>query len=162
MKLFEIPVYRFSQEVLKIKVSEARMVFETRMQNPVHPQSEEYLKKGSAMHFFPCSLWDYNHIIGFIVISKDCEDIIIDQYIPAQDIERYRWDSTKKKFLMNAQLSGNHFYIGNMKSGSQLREELQAHLNSLIAKIEKQGQYVDREAFDAIDRFLDYDELLKG
>ena len=162
MKLFEIPVYPFSQKELMNKVSSARAKFEIRMQNPVHPQSEGHLKKVSAMHFYPCSLWDYNHIIGFIVVSKDCEDIIIDQYIPAQDIERYRWDSTKKKFLMNAQLSGNHFYIGNMKSGTQLREELQAYLDSLITKIEKQGYYVDREAFDAIDRFLDYDKLLKG
>ena len=114
------------------------------------------------LHFYPCSLWVYNHIIGFIVVKREFCDIIIDQYIPAEDFERYRWDSTKKIFLVNAQLSGNHFYIGNMKNGSQLRAELHEYITSMITKIEKQGCFVDREAFDTVDKYLDYDKLLKG
>ncbi len=162
MKLFEILIYPFSREELVNKVSNARLKYEVRLQNPLYPRREEHLKKCSAMRFYPFSLWDYNHIIGAIVVKKEHNDIIIDQYVPAQDMDRYRWDSTKKKYLMNAQLIGNHFYIGNMKNGSQLRDELHQYINSLIERIEKQGRFVDREAFDVIDQFLDYDKLLKG
>ena len=162
MKLFEIPVYAVSKEKLEKEVAKERLKYEEKLTAEGLKQDPEHFKKCSALYCYPFDLWDYNHIIGYIVVKKEKNDIIVDQYIPVQSIQRYAWKSKNKKYLMNALLGGQHFYFGSMTTGTQLQTALHEMLNSIIDKIESKGYFVDREAYDAIDAILDYDKLLRG
>lgn len=158
MKLFEIPIYRYSKIELKKRYDRYISSLMTKFQSI----TEETANNIIELETYPQRLWDYNHIIGYIVVKKEYSDIVIELYLPEPMITRYYWHSIKKIFLYNTHLNGHHFYIGDMKNGAQLKKQLHTLLDSLISDIEKKKYFVDSEAFESIDELLDYDRLLKG
>ena len=162
MKLFEIPVYALSKEALVHRVEKVRQ--KVRIDGADSCASEESIKRAIDLETFPQRLWEYNHIIGFIVISKKGDDIILDWYSPEPIFQRYYWRSTKKHFLQNAQLSGYHFYLGNLKTGEQLRKLLKKLITDFEKKLQLNNRYyyADLESFNNIDRFFDYERVLSN
>lgn len=160
MKLFEIPVYALSKKALEKRVEKSRQ--KIRFEGTDSQRSKETIKRVIQLETFPQCMWEYNHIIGFIVISQDSYDVILDWYAPEPSIQKYYWHSQKKIFLQNKQLGGQHFYIGNMKNGEQLRTRLNELVKGFARTLSKKGYYADLEAFNNIDALLDYERLLKG
>lgn len=159
MKLFEIPVYAVSREELDKRV---RKAYEKHKNGHSHfGLSERELKRTFDLTAFPSRLWEYNHIVGFIVVSKKRADVILEYYAPLPGIQKYYWNSRIKHFVQNAQINGYHFYTGDINSGAELRENLKVLLRSYLHELKNRGYWADLEAFNNIDSLLDYDRLLK-
>ena len=158
MKLFEIPVYALQRNDLAKRVGKAYENF--REQHTL--ADEETVKRGWDRESFPQRLWDYNHIWGYIVISKIGDEIEFLWYSPKPTLQRYRWKSIRKHYLQGEQLSGYHFYTGNIVSGVQLETRINELLMDFTKKLEKKGYYPDLEAFNSINPLIDYDKLLRG
>ena len=160
MKLFEIPVYVLSRALLEKRVNTAFSKFFKKYNDT--GKSETELKKLFDITAYPARLWDYNHIIGYIVISKCGGDMILDWYTLFPGVQKYYWGSGRKKYMQNTHLSGYHFYTGNIKSGTQLRQRLYELIKGFEKELKKRGYFVDLEAFRNIDGLLDYEKLLGG
>lgn len=158
MKLFEIPVYAFSKEMLERRVEQTRQKIIS--ENANRNLSEHHLNQILALATFPQCLWEYNHIIGYIVVSKCGYDIVLDWYASLPSIQKYYWTSKKKHCLQNVHLNGYHFYTGNMINGDQLRERMKELIIGFAEILRKRGYYADLEAYYNIDTLLDYGRLL--
>ena len=120
MKLVEIPVYALSEKVLKKRVDIAFSKF-SKDYNYTGKSNAE-LRQIFDISAYPAHLWEYNHIIGYIVISKSVDDMILDWYAPLSTVQKYYWNSGKKHYIQDTHLNGYHFYTGNMKTGTQLQQ----------------------------------------
>lgn len=160
MKLFEIPVYALPEEVLEKRVNTAFGKF--LMNHNYTGKSDTELKQLFDRTAYPARLWEYNHIIGYIVISKSGDDMILDWYAPLPTVQKYYWNSGKKHYIQDTHLNGYHFYTGNMKTGVQLQQRLLEFITGFEKDLKKRGYFVDLESFSNIDRLLDYEQLLKG
>ena len=108
---------------------------------------------------------EYNHIVGYIVISYDISDVSFDLYLQAQGIHhksRYHWKTKQKWFLADQHLGGYHFRLDEKLSSEDIRERIHTWLDGLIQNKVPKSYYVDLEAFSSIDRMIDYRYLLKG
>ena len=103
---------------------------------------------------------DIDHIVGYIVIRKEKRDMILEWYAELPRTTRYRWKSSKKKFLQNMQLNGYHFYIGNIKTGEELSDRLHDLVYGFSEELKKKRYYADLDAFDNLTPFVDYSKLL--
>lgn len=159
MKLFEIPVYALTKEKLSVRVEEERQ----RIKNSFRENSaatEEFKQFCMGQFVYPECLWEYNHIVGYIVIRKEKRDMILEWYAELPRTTRYRWKSSKKKFLQNMQLNGYHFYIGNIKTGEELSDRLHDLVYGFSEELKKKRYYADLDAFDNLTPFVDYSKLL--
>lgn len=164
MKLFEIPVYALKQSTLKERYMAKRqkLIDEfdlVRTQNGNAQKIDNIVE----METYPQRLWNYNHIVGYIVISVNSTDISFDQFVPAHVLKRYYWDNkTSKTFLRSNHLSGYHFCYQNLSTDAEIRSRIHEMLEEIISKTVNQRFYVDREAFDQADRLMDYSRLLNN
>ncbi len=158
MKLFEIPVYALSKSVLEKRVQQKTDEIKNTKFSQQTP--EDHLNQLLDRVMFPQRLWEYNHIIGYIVITKRGQDINLDWYTVFPSLQRYHWDSRQKHYMQNMHVNGQHFFIGNLESGEQLKGKMY-ELVVNFAKTLKKNYYVDMEAFNNISSILNYDELLK-
>ena len=164
MKLFEIPVYALSKDMLMKRYEEKRKhLVEKWDLMGTQNGDEKRIKEIIYLVTYPQYLWDYNHIVGFINIKYNSRDIAFEQFVPAKPIERYRWDNRKQKmFLMNNGLNGYHFYYRGMRTGKDIQDRIHLMLDDITNRIKKEKHYyVDREAFDQADRLIDYSKLLE-
>ena len=162
-KLFEIPIYALRKEVLleRYSIKKAKMIKENDLSHRFRDEPRK-IEQIIEIETYPQRNWDYNHISGFIVISKDDKDIRFDLFVPANEIKRYHWDSKEKTFLLDNHLNGYHFRLETMKSEEMLRKTIHEFLDEIIERIVDHRFFVDREAFDQIDQLLDYSKLLNG
>lgn len=159
MKLFEIPVYALTREKLKERVDNDFQDFKYRYPSN-STYTEEKLREFFDITAYPARLWDYNHIIGYMVISKQGYDYSIEWYAPLPSLQRYKWSSGKKHPVNNTMINGYHFYAGDVKTGEELRIRLNDLVSSFETNLKKRGYYADMEAFNSIDSLLDYNKLL--
>ena len=160
MKLFEIPVYALSKEKLNERVDYAFRKFKSTYSR--YEYDDNQFKKLFDIENYPARLWDYNHIIGYIAITKDGKDFGLDWYTIIPSPQKYYWNSRRKNHLQNARINGYHFYAGNMKTGKELQARLNDLVKGFVDDLRKRGYYADDEAFLSISNLLDYDALLKG
>ena len=160
MKLFEIPVYAISKKKLEKRVEQARQ--KTRNSFIGQNASEDHIKQCVEQTVFPQCLWDYNHIIGYIVVIKQKNDIVLNWYAPLPSIQRYRWRTQRKLYLQNTHLNGYHFYLGNLHTGEQLRTKLNDMIEGYANELKKRKYYADLEVFKNLDSLLNYNQLLEA
>lgn len=162
MKLFEIPVYALSKEALRERLEKRKKRIIDDL-DFIRTQSgnEEKINHIIEIETYPQRLWEYNHVVGYIIIGFDERDIYFQQYVPARPIERYRWMNKKNKtFLMDNHLTGCHFYYRNCKTDKDIRNKLHDMLEGIVQHVDKRF-YVDMEAFEQADRLIDYSRLLE-
>ena len=158
MKLFEIPVYALSKADLENRVKQE--YDKVRVDYEACGRSEEDIQFKSAFITNPWGQWEYNHIIGYLVIIKESKNICFEYYTVVPNYKRYICKSNAKKFLTDSQMGGMHFYTGTLKSGEELREKLCNMMSGFVKEQEKKGHYIDLEAFNNISALLDYSKLL--
>ena len=160
MKLFEIPVYAFTRDglderVLRKKESLKASSFTGRSVDRAH--IEKVLE-------FAVSLfkeWDYNYIVGYIVVIKEQKEIELCLYFPNPEIHRFRWYSKRKHYLRKTEDNGLHFYIGNIRKGEELKKRIEESVYGVANDLKaKKGYFVDLETFNNLAPLIDYDILL--
>ena len=164
-KLFEIPIYAFTPDILRKRVNEHKESLEKEYKQSHQNDDQSHMRNWIFLCCHPFQLWDYNHIVGFIVISFDKCDVFFDLFLQAQGIynkTRYYWNSKQKWLLDNQHLGGWHFRLDDTYSSEDVRIRIHSLLDGLIRDRIPKSFYVDREAFDAVDKMIDYTRLLKG
>ena len=162
MKLFEIPIYALSRDSLMKRYSNRRKKLIDKL-NLIRTQNgdQNTINHIIELETWPQRLWDYNHIVGYIVIRVDSTDISFEQYTSVESIKRYHWNSKKAKvFLKKNMINGYHFYFRNY-NGGEIRSKIHQMLDDIINRMVDKRFFVDREAFDQADQFIDYSKLLK-
>lgn len=91
IKLFEVPIYGLSFKTLVIRYKKYCEKFQKQ-----HPDVVgEHFERCMDHMTYSQRCWNYNHIVGCILIYFECNDIFYDVYLPCQ-CDRYRWDTTKR------------------------------------------------------------------
>lgn len=155
MKLFEIPVYALSKKRLSDRI-EYRV---KKLKEWSSSTSEEHLRKLIALDTYPQCLWDYNHIIGVMVVNVDGDDVELQWYAHVPKT-RYYWHSYKKEFLQNTNMTGYHFrYLG--LTNSTIKESLYRLVHGFAKELSRERYYVDLEVFNNVVHCLDFNKCFR-
>ena len=144
--IFEIPIYALTEKSLNHRVAE----YEIRIKNELG-DSLEY----SFLRETPQRYWRYNHIVGYILIYKEKDDLYTELFLPEKKIKRYYWKSAKKKFIKNHFMNGTHIYLPLYDNN-----DIISYIDELLIEIKKRNipksYYIDREAYDNIKYMIDF------
>ncbi|NLY70522.1 MAG: hypothetical protein GX076_02395 [Clostridiales bacterium] len=160
-KLFEIPVYALDKESLRRRVDTKNSRFKKRLEKENVRNDDEIARKAFDVNNFPQRVWEYNHIIGYIVISLTTQDVWFEIYFPYQEIKRYCWNSKVKKSLINTYANGLHFHVSSDMSNEEIRDKTKQWLDTIVCNHLLRRYCVDSEAFIFINTSLDYRKLMK-
>ena len=159
-KLFEIPVYAMDKDALMKrydlfceKYKEKSILLEA---------SEETIRRCIEIEAYPQRLWQYNHIVGYIMIGIDGRDIEFKVYLPTPRIEKYYWKSKKKRFLYDIRANDAYCRIEKDYTNGDIRREIAQTLNGIIKEHIPSNYYVDLECFERLNKFLNYKEFLSN
>lgn len=148
IKLFEIPIYAMEQAEFDSKWDK-----ENRKYN-VHNE-EEYREIKNV--FFPMTVWQYNQIIGYIVISLVKygygADIDFEWYQSRK--ERFVFNSKRKNYIENFSLQGYHFFIEKYYDNERIKLEIRELLDDLLEDEYLKKRYIDLSMFEIQLKFLD-------
>ena len=165
-KLFEIPIYACSPSAFSIRVGKHKEALSSEHLQPYRKIDDDQIRQRLFYACHPFQLWDYNHIVGYIVMLSDGVDVFFELYLQAHGYHhksRYHWRSTQKWFLENQSVAGYHFRLEEKDSSEAIRAKIHLWLDGMIRELVPSKYYVDRESFDNIDSIVDYSKLvLKG
>ena len=157
-KIFEIPIYAFKRNVLQQRYKR----FEQNFRNMFSDlgSSEEAIRMCIDIESFPKRVWDYNHIIGFIVIGLEHGDIGFKIYLPWKQKSRYMWKSLKKVFLYDIYANETFFRVEDKQSNEEIQEQVEESLVSIINHHIPDRYYVDTETFYRMNKAIDYKKVI--
>ena len=163
MKIYEIPVYAMNPDVFKVKVEEAKEKERNKYIQTHDGCTDKDIRDYLYLVFQPFQLYDYNHIVGYIVISIEGDDVDFKVYLQTEGRmkkSRYVWYTSKKWFLDYHIYANPHFRVPANMDNDTIRGEIHKYLDEIIESICTKDYYVDRSAFDNIDSTVDYRNLL--
>ena len=152
MKLFEIPVYAMEKKELNLKYHQCAQ----KMRAELADRPEETIQRCIEIQMYPQRLWDYNHIVGYIVISVTPQDVVFHIYLPTPHKERYVWSSGRKTFLCDISANGTHFYVSDKTENRDIQKRTAEMLNGVINDHIPKRYFVDKEAFENLNGMIDY------
>lgn len=158
MKLFEIPIYAVSKEVLLNKFKEKKQ----KLREKHSGVSKDSFRAGVENETYPQRLWEYNHIVGYISVSYQAGDILFNVYLPTPQIKRYYWTSSRKVYLYDISANGLHFRILENMDNSDIARKNAEIVNSIIQGHIPKRYYVDTEAFNVMNAVVDYRMIMRG
>lgn len=159
-KLFELPIYALSESALKKRSREYSLRFRENLSR--YDSSEENIDYCIDRQTFPQRIWDFNHIIGFIVISATSQDVLFDVFLPYPEKKRYRWLAYKKVFLHNIMANGTHFYVDTKYENDYIYKRTLDMLDFVIECHIPPRYYVDRTTFDNTSAYTDFKSIIRG
>jgi hypothetical protein len=152
-KIIEIPIYALDKKTLRLRYDKYVEV----LRREVFPNvNEDTFQRCLEVETYPKRIWDYNHIVGYIVIGYEFGDVVYKVYLPTPHKQRYIWKSSKKTFLYDIHANGTHFRIDKNMSTQDVQYEIKDMLNSVIKEHVPKKYYVDSQAFDNINDNIDY------
>lgn len=161
MKLLELPIYALSKEELQKRVEKKKQSIINKFPNA----DEEIKEEVSGLidkHLFPSRVWDYNHIIGYLVLCLKGSDFQFNLYLPPNVVDgktfRYYWNSKKRIFVVNAGNPCYHFCVFHM-DGDELRKSICDYMIDIEKEFKKQKWYIDIEMFYNVISYIDFDKL---
>ncbi len=164
-KLFEIPIYAFSPGQHQQRLSRYKASLQQAYENTHGRGNTSKMNEWIYLVCHPFQLWDYNHIVGYIVISFDKADINFDLFLQAQgqyNKTRYQWRTTQKWLLESQRVGGWHFRLEEIDPNETIKSKIESLLDGMIRELVPQKYYVDKEAFSTMNRLADYTRLMKG
>lgn len=156
-KFIEIPIYALDKTTLRVRYEK---YIETLRRDVFPDIKEETFQRCLEIETYPKRIWEYNHIVGYIVIGYEFGDIQFKVYLPTPQKQRYIWRSSKKTFLYDIDSNGTHFRVDGTMSSQDIQHEIMDMLNSIIKEHVPKKYYVDRQAFDNINNSIDYLEII--
>ncbi|MBR2869688.1 MAG: hypothetical protein IKB88_11590 [Clostridia bacterium] len=157
VKLFEIPIYALSKGSLSKRYN--RTV--EKIKNKYPEADQESLSKTVEFLTYPQRLWEHNHVVGYIDIISEKQDIVFEIYLPYPKVERYHWNSKNRIFLYNVMANGTRFYVDKNISNSEIQTKIFEMLDWIIKDLIPKRYYVDRATFDAVNMHVDYLGIIK-
>lgn len=154
MNLFEIPVYALSPEQLETYVAKRTQTITDECACKQCP--DQIIRQAIYRETFPQRSWAYNHIVGYIRISIEHNDVIFRAYESVKDVTHYRWTTDRKWLLRDSLATGYHFRLATDMTTEKIRERIHDYLDDISWRYTAKGLYVDREAFDMADKVMDY------
>ena len=151
-KLLEIPIYSMSKETFLKRWNNR---YDKRVQDLMLSGHRTYetAKKDARVCTFPYNVWEYNQIIGYIVISISFNDVYFHQFRSLDSV--YRFDSRVKHFIQHTERVNNHFPVLSHYTNEEIKENIRHWVYSLSKEIESDGHYLDISAFENILGYLD-------
>lgn len=153
IKLFEIPIYAMKKEEFCKKWDK-----EIKKYN-IHSE-EEY--KDIKNLFFPMTVWEYNQIIGYIVIQiikrEYGTDIEFEWY--QSDKEKFIFKSKRKNFIYNSTLLGFHFFIEENDNNNRIKFKIKEMLCELLKDEQFKNRYIDLSIFEIQLKYLDIMKII--
>jgi len=138
--VYEIPVYSMPEEVFVDKYSKR---FEDL-------RGAELLKQVN----YPKGVWHFNQIIGYVTVSVDEFDILIDVY---KHIGRIYPFSGRKRLFQNLYCNGLHFRKIGLSN-----EEISMRICKMLRDISIEhfkGRYIDTRVLNNTIRFIDFQTI---
>lgn len=157
-KLIEIPIYALDKQTLHLRYEKYIEALRKEFLPNIKEDTFQRVLEGET---YPKRVWDYNHIVGYIVIGYEFGDILYRIYLPSPKKERYIWKSSKKTFLYDIHANGTHFRIDKRMNNQDVQCEIRDMLNSVIKEHIPKKYFVDRQAFDNINDNIDYLKIFK-
>lgn len=158
VKLYDIPIYAISPSKFKKRVWKYILELKERYEN----LEQDKVTRIIDMQTFPMRSWEYNHIIGFIRVTATKNDIIFDVFLPQPTPKKYIWTTTKKVHVQNMFANGAHIYLGSLRNNKEIREAISNMLSHIIDEYIHERFYVDCEAFDVVNKHLDYMGIMQN
>lgn len=158
IKLFELPIYHYDKQTFEKKYS---AIIRKRRQEYAEEHGEMDEKHFSALmyySYYPKSLWEYNQIDGYLVVSIDRRDVLFEEFSVFNPPEKYCWDSKVKRFFEPARKPGMHLYSKGWDNQT-FRERISAFLVGFGKELKKSGRYLDLECFYNLVEFLDFERI---
>lgn len=152
-KFIEIPIYALDKNTLRVRYEK----YVETLRCDIFPDiEEETFQRCLEIETYPKRIWEYNHIVGYIVIGYEFDDILFKVYLPTPQKQRYMWRTSIKTFLYDIHSNGTHFRVNESMSSQDIQCEIADMLNSIIKEQVPKKYYVDRQAFDNINSKIDY------
>ena len=151
-KLFEIPVYALTEEELVKRVNRYK---DRLFKNEYAVTSVNYdLLKAicKGLH-----LWKYNHIVGYIVVIKEGNDIVFELY--KTECQKYYWSSSVKKAIYNNMITGYHFRLTDGITNDDIIEKILDYCRDIKERFFGNVAYLDTELFDLYSNCIDFKEV---
>ncbi len=158
-KLFEIPGYAMDKDTLMKRYD--KYCENYRRESVLLEASEETIRRCIEIEAYPQRLWQYNHIVGYIMIGINGQDIDFKVYLPIPKIEKYFWKSKKKNFLYDIRANGAYCRIEKNYTNDYIQQEIEKTLQSIIKEHVPNNYYVDLECFIRLNKLLDYKMLVE-
>ena len=117
-------------------------------------------KMDDILDIVPERVWQYNHIVCYVVIGYEFGDISFKLYLPTPQKQRYMWRTSKKTFLYDVHSNGTHFRVNESMCNEDIQYEIADMLDSIIKEQVPKKYYVDRQAFDNINSKIDYLKII--
>lgn len=152
-KLFEIPIYALSRKELDKRIKKDRTAFITK---------NNHIPEDIAVDVFDNKFtlykrnWDYNHIVGYIQIFKQENNLKLELYLIVEPKSKYYWKSNRKKFLRKQFTNGCNIYLGQYENNIQVSKQLDCLLNDLKKNYIPSRYYIDTETYDNTKEYIDY------
>lgn len=152
IKLIEIPVYALSRKTLLERYE--RFVNEFKR---TYPQADDQTAEICIERMaFPQRAWEHNHIVGYIDVFFDKQDVVFEIYLPHPERKRYHWRGSRKTHISNISALDNHFFIKKEMTSADIQREISKKLDWIIQDYIPNKYYVNREGFDTINAYIDY------
>mgnify|MGYP003450848506 FL=1 len=156
-KIIEIPIYALDKSTLRVRYEK----YAETLRRDVFPDiKEETFQRCLEGETYPKRVWEYNHIVGYIVVGYEFGDISFEIFLPTPQKQRYIWRTSKKTFLYDVHSNGTHFRVNKSMCSEDIQYEIADMLDSIIKEQVPKKYYVDREAFDNINSKIDYLKII--
>lgn len=153
--LFEIPIYTMDKEKFENKWRQKEQKY---FEMSSCETFEEY-KKETRLCFCPYNIWQYNQIIGYIIISVSKNDVWFERYLA--DIGRIIFDSKQKRFMNNKPINGMHFYTSGMDN-SKIIALIKDMQESVVKQFIDKKYYVDKTVFNNLIDNVDFKGIMQN
>lgn len=147
--LFEMPVYRLSENDYYKKLTDYKNGINSKMTTPM---SDEYLRKQYGGD------WRYNEIIGFLRFYRYGHNKIRCDYAETDAIKKTR---TRKKLFekISDSYCTEPFSISDSNIG--IAKSIRSAVEHCECRLKKKRRVLDKELFESTVDFIDWKSLLK-
>ena len=157
-KIFEIPLYAIDEKELKKRV--AQYLKKNNEFYNCTETNEEIIKNTVLREIYPKNVWNYNHIIGYIVVYIKKNEIIFQRYSPYKEVKRYVWNTDRKKYLCDSLLNGARIPISKTMTNGEISDRISCFIDRIAGDVLNRNQVMDKSAFVNIYKYIDYRQLL--
>lgn len=155
IKIFEIPIYSTSQSSFNEKWNFKKQEYiewSCKLGNEYN-----YAKRIFSEIYLPYSIWIYNRIIGYISLSINNKDIVLDLYLSKN--KKFPFDSQKRSFIQFVPTNGLHFYSGHM-SDQDIKNEIQNYIDMINKDFLNNKRYIDLSVYNSIIGYLNIKKII--
>lgn len=158
IKLFEIPIYYTNSNIFNKKWDKERTRIITKLLYSGHSQSdaENFFKEISGDKRF----WEYNQIIGYLVISIQDNDVNISLFMSKK--QKIIFNKKSKVYIKAYPDRESHFYVSTRTTDIDIKARILEHIEEhkkTIKDIHK-NYYLDMTIFNNLIEHINIQQMI--